>query len=107
MISGFVLHNGQNGTSNLTANGRTTIPPWAVRLYNAASNVLAGPTVSTSYPLGRYMEDNDYLGDLGRTKVVDFDLDEYNSRCGVTPEVPNGTYAYCVSISSNADSAVP
>ena len=35
-----------------------------MRLYGVASNVMAGPAVSTSFPLGRYMEDNDYLGDL-------------------------------------------
>jgi hypothetical protein len=30
---------------------------------------------------------------------VDFDLDEYNGRWCVTPEFPNGTYAYFVAIS--------
>jgi hypothetical protein len=100
MISGYVIRNGNYGTSNLTANGRTTIPQWAVRIFNVASNQ-SGPAVSTSYPLGRYMEDNDYLGDHGYTQGVDFDLDEYNGRWCVTPEFPNGTYAYFVAIDSN------
>ena len=100
MISGYVIRNGQYGTSNLTANGRTTIPQWAVRIFNVASNQ-SGPAVSTSYPLGRYMEDNDYLGDHGYTQGVDFDLDEYNGRWCVTPEFPNGIYAYFVAIDSN------
>ena len=107
MISGFVIRNGQYGTSNLTANGRTTIPAWAARLYNVASNILAGPTVNTTYPLGRYMEDNDYLGDHGYKQGVDFDLDEYNGRWCVTPEFPGGTYAYFVAISSNGTPVYP
>lgn len=106
MISGYVIRNGSYGTSNLTANGRTTIPQWAVRLYNVSSNQ-TGPNVSSSYPLGRYMEDNDYLGDHGYSQGVDFDLDEYNGRYCVTPEFPNGTYAYFVSISANGTPVFP
>jgi hypothetical protein len=106
MVSGYVLRNGQSGTQNLTTVGRTNIPAWAVRLYNVTANQ-SGPTVSTTYPLGRYMEDNDYLGDLGYTRGVDFDLDEYNGRWCVTPEFPAGTYAYFVSISSNGSPTFP
>lgn len=113
MDSGYVVRNGEYGTSNLTANGRTTIPKWAVRLYNVASNQ-PGPNVSASYPLGRYMEDNDYLGDLVNTNTgtnyqqgVDFDLDQYNGRWCVTPEFPNGTYAYFVAINSNGTPVFP
>ncbi|MGA9777669.1 MAG: YHYH protein [Limisphaerales bacterium] len=54
------------------------------------------------------MEDNAYLGDLTNAATgsnyqqgVDFDLDEYNGRWCVTPEFPNGTYAYFVAIDSN------
>jgi len=108
MISGYVLRNGQNGSQNLTAVGRNYLPQWAVRLYGVASNVMAGPAVSASYPLGRYMEDNDYLGDLGYAQGTNtFDLDEYNGRWCVTPEFPNGTYAYFVSISSNGTPTFP
>jgi len=107
MISGYVVRNGQYGTSNLTANGRITIPQWAVRLFNVASNQ-SGPTVGTSYPLGRYMEDNDFLGDHGIAPGTNtFDLDEYNGRWCVTPEFPGGTYAYFVSISSNGTPVFP
>ena len=107
MISGYVLRNGANGTQNITTTGRTGIPAWAQRIYNVSSNILAGPPVATSYPLGRYMEDNDYLGDLGQTQGVGFDLDEYNGRWCVTPEFPGGTYAYFVSISSNGTPTFP
>lgn len=106
MVSGYVIRNGEYGTSNLTANGRATIPQWAVRLYGVSSNQ-TGPSVSSSYPLGRYMEDNDYLGDHGYTQGVDFDLDEYNGRWCVTPEFPQGTYAYFVAISSNGTPVFP
>lgn len=107
MVSGYVLRNGQYGTSNLT-NGRATIPQWAVHLYNnVASNVLAGPAISTNYPLGCFMEDNDYLGDLGYQQGVDFDLDVCNGRWCVTPEFPDGVYAYFVAISSNGTPVFP
>ncbi len=101
MVSGYVIRNGQYGTDNLTNTGRVTIPQWAVRLYTNVSANQSGPSVSTNYPLGRYMEDNDYLGDHGYTQGVDFDLDEYNERYCVTPEFPQGTHAYFVAIDSN------
>lgn len=112
MVSGYVLRNGQDGTTNLGVTGRTTIPQWAVRLYNVASNQ-PGPAV-TNYALGNYMEDNDYLGDdinpetgTNYRQGVDFDLDEYNGRWCVTPEFPNGTYAYFVAINSNGTPVFP
>jgi len=107
MVSGYVIRNGSYGTSNLTLYGRGTIPAWSARLHNVASNILSGPAVSTSYPLGRYMEDNDYLGDRGYKQGVDFDLDEYNGRYCVTPEFPNGTYAYFVAILADGTPAYP
>jgi hypothetical protein len=77
-------------------------------MYGVVSNILAGPAVSTTYPLGRYMEDNDYLGDLGYTPGTNtFDLDEYNGRWCVTPEFPGGTYAYFTAISSNGTPLFP
>ncbi|MDB6125007.1 MAG: hypothetical protein JWQ71_4000 [Pedosphaera sp.] len=100
MVSGFVIRDGQNGTTN----GRTNLPAWAARANNRSATLTAseyGPNVSTTYPLGRYIEDNDYLGDLGKTLSVDFDLNEYNCRYCVTPEFPNGTYAYFVAITTN------
>jgi hypothetical protein len=106
MISGYVLRNGQNRTDNLTATGRNGIPAWAGRLYNVATNQ-AGPAVSTTYPLGRYMEDNAYMGDLGYVLGTDFDLDEFNERFCVTPEFPQGTNAYFVSIASDGTPAFP
>ena len=108
MVPGYVLRNGQFGSQNLTSVGRSYLPQWAVRMYGVASNILAGPAVSTTYPLGHYMEDNDYLGDLGYTQGTNtFDLDEYNGRWCVTPEFPGGTYAYFTAISSNGTPLFP
>jgi hypothetical protein len=106
MVSGYALRNGANGTDNLASAGRTTIPAWAVRRYGVSASQ-SGPTVGTAYPLGRYMEDNAYLGDLGQTQGVGFDLDEYNGRFCVTPEFPNGTYAYFVAIGSSGAPVFP
>ncbi|HEX8749396.1 MAG TPA: YHYH protein [Pyrinomonadaceae bacterium] len=59
-----------------------------------------GPSVSTQYPLGYYAEDYEYMSGLG-------DLDQYNGRFTVTPEYPNGTYAYFVTTNSDGTSAYP
>ena len=103
MIGGFVLRNGATtGVDNITTAGRT-VPAWSLR--NGGTSV-AGPAVSTTYPLGRYVEDNAYLGDLQKSSGVyyqqgtDFDLNEYNVRYCVTPEFPNGTWAYFLNITS-------
>jgi len=111
MISGYTLRNGSNGTDNLTTTGRTAIPAWASR---AGETAMTGPNVSTTYPLGRYLEDNACLGDLinpntGSNYVlgVDFDLNEWNTRWCVTPEFPNGTWAYFVSITAAGAPAFP
>ena len=106
LVSGYVLRNGQYGTQNLSVTGRTNLPAWAVRRYGVSA-AQSGPTNFTTYPLGRYMEDREYLGDLGYTQGVDFDLDEHNGRFSVTPEYPEGIYAYFVSITSNGTPAFP
>ena len=107
MTSGYVLRNGQYGTLNIPSAGRLYLPKWAARAYGVATNVQAGPSNFTTYPFGRYMEDKDYLGDLGYTQGVDFDLNEWNTRWCVTPEFPNGTWAYFVAINSDGSPAYP
>jgi hypothetical protein len=113
MISGYVIRNGQDGTVNLTKVGRATLPQWAVRLYGVSASQSGAP-VNASYPVGRYMEDNDYLGDCTNPSTgsnyqqgVDFDLDQYNGRWCVTPDYPKGTYAYFVAINSNGIPVFP
>ncbi|HVV01556.1 MAG TPA: YHYH protein [Verrucomicrobiae bacterium] len=112
MVSGFVLRDGQNGTDNLTTSGRSTLPAWMLR--NNGNIAQSGPAVSVTYPLGRYLQDYSYLGDLTNSATgtnyqlgVDFDLNEYNVRYCVTPEFPNGTWAYFVCINSNGTPIAP
>jgi hypothetical protein len=50
-----------------------------------------GPDVSLQSPLGTYIQDFEFVAELG-------DLDEYNGRYSITPEYPAGTYAYFVTI---------
>ena len=106
MRTGYQLRNGERGTDNISITGRGTIPAWARRAYGVAASQ-SGPTVSATYPRGRYMEDNAYLGDLGLLLGMDFDLDEYNGRWCVTPEFPSGVYAYFVSIAANGTPVFP
>lgn len=112
MISGYVIRDGSNGTDNLNS-GRTYLPAWAARAYGVATNAQSGPGVSTTYPLGRYMEDKSYLGDLIKSgssryeQGTDYDLDEFNGRYCVTPEFPEGTYAYFVAINADGTVAFP
>jgi hypothetical protein len=105
MVSGFVLRNGSYGTTNLTSTGRTTLPPWAQQIQTVTFK--NGPAVNTTYALGHYIEDFDYLGDHGYTQGVDFDLNEQNVRWCVTPEYPSGTYAYFTTINANGTPAYP
>ncbi|GAB5559107.1 MAG: hypothetical protein SynsKO_07540 [Synoicihabitans sp.] len=110
MISGYVKRDGNHGTTNLNTTGRTTLPAWAATAQNRGATLSAnetGPNVSTDYILGHYLEDYDYLGDLGQTQGTDFDLDLYNGRFCVTPEFPNGTYAYFLSIEADGTPKYP
>jgi hypothetical protein len=117
MINGYVLRNGQYGTSNLNVTGRTTLPLWA-QAAEGRTNLTSSqygpsttktPDMTGSFALGRYAEDNDYLGDLptNLTAGVQWDLDRYNGRYCVTPDYPGGTYAYFVSINADGTSAFP
>lgn len=60
-----------------------------------------GPAVSGAYPIGTYCEDYEWLASNGG------DLDEYNGRFCVTPEFPNGTYAYFVTIDAAGTPVFP
>jgi hypothetical protein len=70
-------------------------------LYDGTT-VTAGPTVSTTYPLGHYQEDYGYTAPTSE----DY-LDEHNGRFCVTPEYPNGTYCYFATVDANWNSAYP
>lgn len=100
MISGFTKRDGSFGSIDLTLTGRTSLPAWE-QVYQgrgALATTEYGPAVSAAFVLGHYVGDYAYLGDLGYSQGVDFDLDLYNGRLCVTPEYPQGVYAYFVSI---------
>lgn len=110
MTTGYVLRNGQNGTVNLATTGRVTLPAWAARGRVRSATLVAnehGPNVTGIFAVGRYHEDYEYLGDVGQTQGVNFDLDEHNGRFCVTPEFPNGTYAYFMTISADGTPVYP
>ena len=66
--------------------------------YELKSNTTNRPAVS-QYPLGFFVEDYIYTG-VG-------DLDEHNGRFCVTPDYPNGVYAYFATINETNDSIGP
>lgn len=59
-----------------------------------------GPDVSPTFPLGLYLEDFQYVAGTG-------DLDQYNGRFAITPEYPNGIYAYYATLNADGSSAFP
>ena len=83
---------------------RDSLPDWALLYHPGISRQLTtaqqGPPINDRFPLGRYIEDNEHLATLG-------DLDAFNGRTTVTPEYPNGTYAYFVTIKDDGSPAFP
>ena len=71
--------------------------------YADGSDVTDGPPVSSTYPLGRYREDYEFIS---HPSDPDY-LDEHNGRFCVTPEYPNGIYAYFCTVDANWNSAYP
>lgn len=75
-----------------------------VRTHHAnGTDVADGPAVSTTYPLGYFREDYEYIS---HPNEADY-LDIYNGRFCKTPEYPNGTYAYFCTVDANHNSAYP
>ncbi len=61
---------------------------------NTATTRTNGPAVNATYPLGAYIEDRAFVNGAG-------DLDNHNGRFCVTPDYPNGIYAYFVTINAS------
>ncbi len=70
--------------------------------YADGTNVDDGPPVSATYFLGYFREDYEFIPNAAE----DY-LDEHNGRFCVTPEYPNGTYAYFCTVDENWNSAYP
>ncbi len=69
--------------------------------YANGSDVTDGPGVNSTYPLGYFREDYEHIP--GGSDV----LDEHNGRFCITPEYPQGTYAYFCTVKENWNSAYP
>lgn len=67
------------------------------------TDVNDGPAVSTTYPLGYFREDYEYIAHPGQEDY----LDVHNGRFCVTPEYPNGIYCYFATVNERHNSAYP
>jgi len=72
-------------------------------VYADGTDVTDGPPVSTTYPLGIYREDYEYVAHQSDPSY----LDSHNGRFCVTPEYPNGIYCYFTTVDINHNSAYP
>ena len=101
-VIGYAFDNfpiyGAYGYANTNGTGAIKRMESSYQLKNISSRT-NGPTLN-QYPLGAYLEDHEYISGSG-------DLDEYNGRYCITPEYPNGTYAYFVTIDANFDPVYP
>jgi len=86
MKSGFQLRN------------ITTRTVWA-----DGTDVTDGPAVSSTYFLGYFREDYEFVSHAGQDDY----LDEHNGRFCVTPEYPQGIYCYFATVDANHNSAYP
>ena len=73
-------------------------------VYANGTDVTDGPPVSTTYPLGLFREDYEYVAPTAAQPDY---LDEHNGRFCITPEYPAGTYAYFCTVDENHNSAYP
>jgi len=76
----------------------TTRTVWA-----DGTDVLDGPAVSATYPLGYFREDYEWIAHPSDASY----LDVHNGRFCVTPEYPSGIYCYFATVDANHNSAYP
>ncbi|MBI1268445.1 MAG: YHYH protein [Cryomorphaceae bacterium] len=68
--------------------------------YADGTDVTDGPAVNNQYPIGTYREDFEFVEGFGT-------LDIHNGRMCVTPEYPEGTYAYFTTVDESHNSFFP
>lgn len=130
MVSGYQERDGSNGSYDIPSNGRNRLPQWSVTIAGASSTAVAanlvGPDVDDEFVLGKYMEDYAFKAHLVADSAATafdaytdplsqgtfdesrhYDLNEYNVRYCVTPEFPEGTWAYFTAIAANGDPIYP
>ena len=67
-----------------------------------ATTRVNGPDVDNTYFEGYFREDYNYV-----SRTEDYYLDEHNGRFAITPEYPEGIYAYYATVDENHNSAYP
>ena len=92
--------NGSGGIKRMQSSYRKRNMSSRTTLPNGSTASSPGPAVSSTYPLGYYVEDYEYLSGSG-------DLDAHNGRFCVTPDYPNGKYCYFVTLDSNLVAEYP
>lgn len=99
---GFANPDGNGGVARMrssyqlrTITDRTTLPNGTV-----LNTGQYGPAIAGQYPLGAFLEDYVYVSGSG-------DLDVHNGRFCITPEYPDGTYAYFVTLNEQSTPAFP
>jgi len=109
LISGLTHPSGHSKILGISADGYPVYGPYGyIRAVDASSGVkrmvsgytLNSPTTregteasnTTQYPLGIFIEDYSF--------TASGDLDQHNGRFCVTPDYPNGTYAYFLTLNS-------
>jgi hypothetical protein len=99
---GYTNTNGTGGISRMKSSyqlrnitTRTT--------YADGTDVVDGPTISSTFPLGWYREDYEYIAHPTDPTY----LDEHNGRFCITPEYPSGIYCYFSTVDSNYNSTYP
>jgi hypothetical protein len=99
---GYLNTNGTGGITRMKSGyQKRTI---TVRsLYADGTDVTDGPAVNSTYPIGSFKEDYEYISHPSQPDY----LDVHNGRFCVTPEYPNGIYAYFCTVDANHNSAYP
>lgn len=99
---GYANTDGTGGIARITTSYRTRNITQRTSLPNGTQLTAAnyGPPVSATFPIGCYIEDFEYVAGLGV-------LDSSNGRTCITPEYPNGTYAYFSPLNESGQSTYP
>jgi hypothetical protein len=104
-IYGAYAYENTNGTGNIVRikSGYQLRNITARTVWADGTDVPDGPVVSTTYPLGYFREDYEFIAHPGQPDY----LDEHNGRFCITPEYPAGIYCYFATVDSNWNSAYP
>ena len=104
-IYGAYAYKNTDGTGGITRikSGFQLRNITARTLWADGTDVADGPVVSTTYPLGYFREDYEFVAHAGQEDY----LDAHNGRFCITPEYPNGIYCYFATVAENWNSAYP